>query len=145
MFQAGSEDRGCVKLKSSYSFITNQWQKLENGFLWQVILNICCQKCFVGRIKTPCCALLADSGISLSSQCSWVRGLQAVITITVSLFCFSSLPPSSSVEALASALVPVAVDHQADDDEEDATQHGEEHGEENSDATHPFFNLTQSE
>lgn len=48
-----------------------------------------------------------------------------------------------SVEALASALVPVAVDHQADDDEEDATQHGEEHGEENSYSAHPFVALTR--
>lgn len=48
---------------------------------------------------------------------------------------------SYSVEALASAFVPVAVDHQANDYEEDATQHGEEHGEENSYATHPFLSL----
>ncbi len=47
-----------------------------------------------------------------------------------------------SVEALASALVPVAVNYQADDDEENTTQHGEEHGEENGDSTHPFFSLT---
>lgn len=48
----------------------------------------------------------------------------------------------SSVEALASALIPVAVDQQADDDEEDATQHGEEHREENRQPTHPLFSLT---
>lgn len=47
-------------------------------------------------------------------------------------------PACCSVEALAAALVPVAVDHCADDDEEDAAQHGEEHGEEDADSTHPF-------
>lgn len=54
----------------------------------------------------------------------------------------ASFPASSSVEALAPALVPVAVHHQADDDEEDAAQQGEEHHEENGNAAHPFFRLT---
>lgn len=43
-----------------------------------------------------------------------------------------------SVEALASALVPVAVDHQSYDDEEEEAKHGEEHSEEDGNATHPF-------
>lgn len=46
-----------------------------------------------------------------------------------------------SVETLASALVPVAVDHQADDHEEDAAQQGEQHGEKDGYSTHPFFIL----
>lgn len=52
-------------------------------------------------------------------------------------------PPTAccSVEALAAALVPVAVDHRADDNEEDASQHREEHGEEDADRTHPFVGL----
>lgn len=58
------------------------------------------------------------------------------VSIPVPILFFSA---PSSVEALASTLVPLAVDHQADDDEEDAAQHGEEHGEENGYATHPFF------
>lgn len=52
-------------------------------------------------------------------------------------------PPASScsVEALAAALVPVAVEHHADDNEEDAAQHREEHGEEDADGAHPFLDL----
>lgn len=45
------------------------------------------------------------------------------------------------VEALAAALVPVAVDHRADDDKEDAAQHGKEHCEEDADGAHPFVGL----
>lgn len=52
------------------------------------------------------------------------------------------LTASSSVEAFASTLFPLAVDHYTDDDEEDAAQHGEEHGEENGDAAHPLFDRT---
>lgn len=50
-------------------------------------------------------------------------------------------PARCSVEALAAALVPVAVDHRANDNEEDAAQHGEEHCEEDADSTHPFVDL----
>lgn len=52
------------------------------------------------------------------------------------------LTASSSVEAFASTLFPLAVDHYTDDDEEDAAQHGEEHSEENGDAAHPLFDGT---
>lgn len=52
------------------------------------------------------------------------------------------LTASSSVEAFASTLFPLAVDHYSDDNEEDAAQHGEEHGEENGDVAHPLFNRT---
>lgn len=71
-------------------------------------------------MKTTCCALLGNSGVSLP------LGPWTTVDTTSIFFC------SFSVEALASTLAPVAVDHQADNDEEDAAQHGEEHGEENS-------------
>lgn len=46
------------------------------------------------------------------------------------------------VEALAAALVPVAVDHRADDDEEDAAEDRKEHCEEDADGAHPFVGRT---
>lgn len=46
-----------------------------------------------------------------------------------------------SVEALAPALVPVAVDHRANDDEKDAAQHRKEHCEEDAKGAHPFVGL----
>lgn len=53
-----------------------------------------------------------------------------------------NLTASSSVEALASTLFPLTVDHYTDGDEEDAAQQGEEHGEEKGDAAHPLFDGT---
>lgn len=84
-------------------------------------------------------------GKHTAAPCWWAAALHLCLSaIGCTDLSFYSSPhfifsTPSSVEALASTLVPLAVDHQADDDEEDAAQHGEEHGEENGYATHPFF------
>lgn len=91
--------------------------KLERGSL---------SKLSCPRDKTTYCPLLADSSISLFVSVH--SGPQTTVVI-ISIFSF---PCSSSVETLAPALVPVAVDQQANDNEEDTTQHGEENSEENS-------------
>lgn len=54
-------------------------------------------------------------------------------------------PPESSVQALASALVPVAVNHEGYDDEKEETQHGEEHSEKDSDVAHSLSVLIACE
>lgn len=68
-------------------------------------------------------------------QCSGFHGPQRTVQSP------SNSPSSRSVEALASALAPVAVDQHANHDDEDATQHGEQHGEKNGYAAHSFFIL----
>lgn len=103
------------------------------------IYSISCQTS-VPRIKKPPTSLRHCQRLTFVSVQVGPRTTAVVFAVTVSRVVFLS-----SVEALASTLVPVAVDHQADDDEEDATQHGEERCEENGYPAHPFFLVTQSE
>lgn len=112
--------------------------KLEYGFLCsrEYIHSTSCQTELSSgfkkkRTKTNQCQLTAASHF----QCSCVRGPRWLLQSLSALLL-------SSVEALASVLVPVAVHHQADNDEEDARQHGKEHGEENGYSAHPLITLT---
>lgn len=93
--------------------------------------------------KLRCRPLLTDRRQHLSIFVQ--LGPWTAVFITVAHRPSLSFHPPSSVEALAPALVPVAVHHQADDDEEDAAQHGEEHGEENGYPAHPLVTLAHWE
>lgn len=94
-------------------------------------VKLSCPRDLKKRTKTNQYQLTAASHF----QCSCVRGPRWLLQSLSALLL-------SSVEALASVLVPVAVHHQADNDEEDARQHGKEHGEENGYSAHPLITLT---
>lgn len=48
-------------------------------------------------------------------------------------------PAGSSVEAFASTVTPVAVNHEAHNDKKEEAQHGEEHSEEDSNVAHSLL------
>lgn len=83
-----------------------------------------------------CCPLLVHGSVSLLQ----LAPLTPVLTTVIQRLVY--LTASSSVEAFASTLCPLAIDHHTDHEEENAAQHGKEHGEENGDAAHPLFDGT---
>lgn len=68
--------------------------------------------------------------------------LQATVVIDRNHRILSSSSSFPSVEALTSALVPLAVDHKANDDEENEAQQRKEDGKKEAYSAHPFFTLT---
>jgi len=124
--------RSCGRRESPPSASWGAAAALDDGFLWQAI----------HRLRLPSRKCPQDKTTDR------LQGLSFGLTGLGPQKTPKSPPPSfccrrpRSVEALAPALAPLAVHHQADDDEEDAPQQGEEHGEENGDSTHPFFTRT---